>query len=100
MVGRIPAISWRRKWQPTPVFVTGTFHRGAWWAKVHELAKSQTGPRTSSVCVCSQNEVGLLLQEKLLPVFVADDNSSRGHKESPKKKKEEEEEGKTVHCMY
>ena len=29
-VGRIP---WRRKWQPTPVFLLGKFHgqRGAWW---------------------------------------------------------------------
>ena len=90
-VGNIP---WRRKWQATPVFLTGIFHRGAWWAKVHEVAKSQTGLRTSCVCVL-KNEVGLLLQEKRLPAFVADDNSSWGRKESPKKK----EEGKTVHCM-
>ena len=38
-VGRIP---WRRKWQPTPVFLSGKFHarRGAWWATVYEVAKS------------------------------------------------------------
>ena len=50
-VGNIP---WRRKWQATPVFLTGIFHRGAWWAKVHEVAKSQTGLRTSCVCVFSK----------------------------------------------
>ena len=31
-VGKIP---WRRKWQPTPVFLPGKFHRGAWRATVH-----------------------------------------------------------------
>ena len=39
-VGKIP---WRRKWQPTPVFLPGEFHnRGAWWTAVHEVAESQT----------------------------------------------------------
>ena len=40
-VGKIP---WRRKWQPTPVFLLGKFHgqRGAWWAIVHGVAKSWT----------------------------------------------------------
>ena len=38
-VGKIP---WRRKWQPTPVFLPGKPHRqkGAWWAIVHGVAKS------------------------------------------------------------
>ena len=32
---------WRRKWQPTPVFLPGEFmDRGAWWATVHGVAKS------------------------------------------------------------
>ena len=36
-------ISWRREWQPTPVFLPRTpMDRGAWWARVHEVAKSQT----------------------------------------------------------
>ena len=36
-------IPWRRKWQPTPAFLPGTFHgRGAWWAIVQGVAKSQT----------------------------------------------------------
>ena len=34
---------WRRKWQPTPVFLPGESQgRGAWWAAVYGLAQSQT----------------------------------------------------------
>ena len=34
---------WRRKWQPTPVFLPGNaMDRGAWQATVHGVAKSQT----------------------------------------------------------
>ena len=34
---------WRRQWHPTPVLLPGTpMNRGAWWAAVHEVAKSQT----------------------------------------------------------
>ena len=34
---------WRRKWQPTPVFLPGESQgRGAWWAAVYEVAQSQT----------------------------------------------------------
>ena len=33
---------WRREWQPTPVFLPWEFPvRGAWWATVHRVAKSQ-----------------------------------------------------------
>ena len=35
-------IPWRRKWQPTLVFLLGKFHRGAWQAAVHGMTKSQT----------------------------------------------------------
>ena len=36
-VGKIP---WRRKWQPTPVFLLGNpMDRGAWWAIVLGVAK-------------------------------------------------------------
>ena len=34
-------IPWRRKWQPTPVFLPGEY-RGAWQAIVHRVAKRQT----------------------------------------------------------
>ena len=34
---------WRRKWQPSPTFLAGKFlDRGAWWATVHGIVKSQT----------------------------------------------------------
>ena len=40
-VGKIP---WRRAWQPTPVFFSWRIptDRGAWWATVRGVAKSQT----------------------------------------------------------
>ena len=38
-VGKIP---WRRKWQPTPVFLPeNSMDRGAWYATVHGVAKSR-----------------------------------------------------------
>ena len=34
---------WRRKWQPTPVFLPGESQgRGAWWAAIYGVAQSQT----------------------------------------------------------
>ena len=34
---------WRRKWQPTPVFLPGESQgRGAWWAAVYGIAQSRT----------------------------------------------------------
>ena len=34
---------WRRKWQPTPVFLPGeSQRREAWWAAVYGVAQSQT----------------------------------------------------------
>ena len=36
-------LSWRRKWQLTPVFLPGNpMDRGAWRATVHGVAKSRT----------------------------------------------------------
>ena len=38
----IRKIPWKRKWQPTPVFLPGNpINRGAWWATVHGVTKSQ-----------------------------------------------------------
>ena len=35
---------WRRKWQPTPVFLPGESQgREAWWAAVYGVAQSQIG---------------------------------------------------------
>ena len=34
---------WRRKWQPTPVFLPGESQgRGAWWAAVYRVTQSRT----------------------------------------------------------
>ena len=36
-------IPWSREWQPTPVFLLGNpMNRGAWWARVLSVTKSQT----------------------------------------------------------
>ena len=36
-------IPWRREWLPIPVFLPGkSMDRGAWWATVHGVTKSQT----------------------------------------------------------
>ena len=48
---------WRRKWQPTPVFLPGESQgRGAWWAAVYGVAQSWTRlKRLSSsthICIC------------------------------------------------
>ena len=41
---------WRRKWQPTPVFLPGENPRDgeAWWASVYGVAQSQTRPKRLS----------------------------------------------------
>ena len=40
----VGTITWRKKWQPTPVFSPGKSHGrgGTWKAIVHGVAKSQT----------------------------------------------------------
>ena len=46
-VGKMP---WRRRWQPTPVFLPGKSHgREAWRATVHGVAKSQTQLKRLSI---------------------------------------------------
>ena len=36
-------LCWRKKWQPTPVFLPReSVDRGTWWAAVHRVAQSQT----------------------------------------------------------
>ena len=38
-----PFMHWRRKWQPSPVFLRGeSQRRGAWWAAVYGVAQSWT----------------------------------------------------------
>ena len=52
-------IPWRRKWQPTSVFLPGKFHRQrAWWATVHGVAELDTTEWLS------KQARGILHQEK------------------------------------
>ena len=39
---RLDSVLWSRKWQSTPVYLPEKPHRGACWAIVHGVAKSQT----------------------------------------------------------
>ena len=47
---------WRRKWQPTPVFLPGESQgRGAWWAAIYGVTQSRTWLKrlssSSSICI-------------------------------------------------
>ena len=45
-VGKIP---WRRKWQPTLIFLPGNpMDRGAWQTSVHRFAESWTAEQLST----------------------------------------------------
>ena len=45
---------WRRKWQPTPVFLPGESQDGgAWWAAVYGVAQSRT--RLKQLCSSSSS---------------------------------------------
>ena len=56
---------WRRKWQPTPVFLPGESRdRGAWWAAVYGVAQSWTQlKRLSSSSSSIHIHVSILLQK-------------------------------------
>ena len=42
---------WRRKWQPTPVFLPGESQGwGAWWVAIYGVAQSQTWLKRLSLC--------------------------------------------------
>ena len=48
---------WNRKWQPTPVFLPGTFHRDrSLWATVHEAAEESNMTEQMSRHVCSKRQ--------------------------------------------
>ena len=51
---------WRRKWQPTPVFLPGESQgRGAWWAAIYGVAQSWTQLKQLS---SSHSYIHLLIQ--------------------------------------
>ena len=42
-LSRFTFLHWRKKWQPTPVFLPGESQgHGAWWAAIYEVAQSRT----------------------------------------------------------
>ena len=56
---------WRRKWQPTPVFLPGDVHPrdgGAWWAAVHGVAQSRTWLKRLSSSSSSSSRAFLVAQ--------------------------------------
>ena len=58
---------WRRKWQPTPVFLPGESQgRGAWWAAISGVAQSRTRLKqlsSSSSSTCWQSNAQNSLSE-------------------------------------
>ena len=54
---------WRRKWQPTPVFLPGESQdRGAWWAAFYRVAQSRTRLKWLSISSSSSNCQGSLTE--------------------------------------
>ena len=52
---------WRRKWQPTPVFLPGESQgQGAWWAAVYGVAQSWTRLKWLSSSTADQKNVSRL----------------------------------------
>ena len=50
---------WRRKWQPTPVFLPGESQgQGTWWAAVYGVAQSRTRLKRLSSAAAGRRELG------------------------------------------
>ena len=53
---------WRRKWQPTPVFLPGESQgRGAWWAAVSGVTQSRTRLKWLSSIYINYKDIYILL---------------------------------------
>ena len=49
---------WRRKWQPTPIFLPGKPHgRGAWWATVHGVSEELDTTEKQTIDPCGMGQV-------------------------------------------
>ena len=60
---------WRRKWQPTPVFLPGESQgRGAWWAAVSGVTESRTQVKRLSSSSSMQLLPGLLKKHWVTPL--------------------------------
>ena len=56
---------WRRKWQPTPVFLPGESQgQGAWWAAVSGVAQSRTRLKRLSIIISSSSRVLIMQVER------------------------------------
>ena len=71
---------WRRKWQPTPVFLPGESQgRGAWWAAIYGVAQSWTRLKRLSNSNSKKTPFpGLSFPLKspvLIPLFIPSQNS-------------------------
>ena len=61
---------WRRKWQPTPVFLPGESQgRGAWWAAVYGVAQSRTRLKSQQQQQCIYVNPNLHSSHPPLPLF-------------------------------
>ena len=59
---------WRRKWQPTPVFLPGESQgRGAWWAAVYGVAQSRIRLKRLSSSSSRSKIIEVFLKEHLNP---------------------------------
>ena len=67
-------VHWRRKWQPTPVFLPGESQgRGAWWAAVYGVAQSWTRLKQLSSSMRAKH-IPFLWSSKFTPI-----NSNKKH---------------------
>ena len=58
---------WRRKWQPTPVFLPGESQgRGAWWAAIYGVTQGQTGLKRLSLAADASKVMLKILQARIL----------------------------------
>ena len=56
---------WRRKWQPTPVFLPGESQgRGAWWAAIYGVSQSRTWLKSLSIVIWTTVSVSSNLGSK------------------------------------
>ena len=68
------SMHWRRKWQPTPVFLPGKSQgRGAWWAAVYGVAQSWTRLKRLSSSSSSSREkvVRVLVTQSCLTLLTS-----------------------------
>ena len=63
---------WRRKWQPTPVFLPGESQgRGAWWAAIYGAAQSRTRLKRLSSSSSTPSEYWVLPLLSSMPIDLA-----------------------------